>query len=50
MKGIKHTVDEEKINFIIVDSNFNMDNLNDICIDNIFVDLNKEHQFVVFCD
>ena len=47
---LKYTIDEEKINFIILDSNFNMDNLRGICIDNIFVDLNKGHQFVVFCD
>lgn len=47
---LEYTINEEKINFIIVDSNFNMDNLRDICIENIFVDLNKGHQFVVFCD
>lgn len=47
---LKYNIDKEKINFIIVDSNFNMDNLRGICIDDIFVDLNKGHQFVIFCD
>ena len=47
---LKYNISEEKINFIIVDSNFNVDNLRDVCIDNIYVDLNKGHQFIVFCD
>ena len=43
-------IEKENINFLVTDINFDLENLEGICVKNTFTDSNLGNKFIIFCD